>query len=250
MIKAIVIDDEKAARSGLKSLLKIYCSEVKVIAEASNIKEGKNWIEQLFPDLVFLDIALGRNNAFDLLEKLGNTNFQLIFITAHEEYAAQAFKMDAVHYLLKPIDPSDLKIAIQRIDQRLKQQQLEEQLIHLAGRAQNAKEQKLKLVSTNGFDLIDFDQILYIKGEGNYSTFHLIEDRTITVAKNLGHYKISLNDTQLFSCHQSYIINLNHIIGIRTKDENSVELADKTKLPISRNRKEYLMSILSKWSRK
>ncbi|MEM0995215.1 MAG: LytTR family DNA-binding domain-containing protein [Bacteroidota bacterium] len=244
MIKAIVIDDEKAARSALNHLLKLYCPKVKIIADASSIKEGKRQIEQLLPNLVFLDIAIGANSGFDLLEALPSIDFQLIFTTAHEEYAAKAFQLNAIHYLLKPIEPTDLIAAIHRIEEHLRRQQLEQQIEYFTQLGKEKEQKSIIVSSAENIRILEATEIVFLKGSGNYTTFHLQSGEAVVASKNLGHYKLILDQEQFFSPHQSYVINLTYIKSIKTKEEHRIILKDDTHVPISRKHKDHLMQLL------
>ena len=240
-INAIIVDDEKHVRESLSSLLKIYCPEVNLLGDAGNLEDAKLAIEKLNPDLVFLDIAIGEENGFDLIEELKPVNFQVIFTTAFSEYALKAFRVNAIDYLLKPIDPTDLKAALQKVSNNSNTNQIQEQLTNLFESIQTQKVEKIGLSSLDGITFIELDQIVYIVGSGNYSTFYLLNGEKITSSKSLKHFEDILPKSNFYRSHQSYLVNLSYVEGIKTGD-GVVELIDKNEVALSKSRKEGLLA--------
>ncbi len=245
IIEAIIIDDEKHARESLNALVDLYCPNVKIIGDAANIIEGQRLIENLEPDLVFLDIAIGEDSGFDLIDILKPINFQLIFTTAHSEFAIQAFRVNALDYLLKPIEPDQLKAAIKKVKRTANSNQLQSQLNHLTRSLSSQSYSQIAISSLEGIIFVEIEKIVHVNGSGNYTTFHLEGGEKIVASKNLGHYESILTDDNFFRCHQSYMVNLRFIKKILTKDGNMIELKDGAQIPLAGKRKETLMSILS-----
>ncbi len=246
LLKAIIIDDERHARESLNSLVELYCPEVKIIADASDIHDGKQLIEKLIPDLVFLDISIGEETGFDLLENLGSFNFQLIFTTAFSEYAIKAFRVNALDYLLKPIEPSQLQSAIHKVKQTTNQNQLQHQLTNLVQSFSTKSNNQISISTLEGIIFLETEKITHVNGSGNYSTFYMIDGEKIMASKSLSHYESLLPVEIFYRCHQSYLVNLQYVKKILTKEGNMVELKNGSQAPIAKRRKEELLSRLSR----
>lgn len=243
-IKAIIIDDEKHARESLSGLLKLYCPNVEIIGEADNILEGKKVIQTKNPTLVFLDISIGEKTGFELLEELLPIKFNLIFTTAFSEYALQAFRVNALDYLLKPIDPQQLIAAIEKVKQNTNAVQLQDQLMHLAKNLSNSSPQQIMISNTNTMTFLEVDDIVHIEGSANYSTFYLTNDNPITASKGLKYFESILPADCFFRSHQSHLVNVKHIKRISTADGNIIIFKNKMEAPIAKSRKEGLMEKL------
>jgi len=236
MISALIIDDEQDAREGLGLLIKNYCpNQLEVLGEAETITKAIALIDQLKPDLVFLDIMIGENNGFDLLEKCLFKDFVLIFTTGHSEFAAKAFRYDAIDYLLKPINPNHLIIAVQKADKA----------IHFMSKVNNnssinaSKEDgKLAIYAKNGITFITLEDIIRIKGDGNYSHFYLRDGQRVTASKNLGSFDDLIHNKYFLRLHQSYIVNFKYLHKILYEEGTFVVTTDGFKTPVSRANKE------------
>lgn len=246
-IKAIIIDDEKNAQECLNSLVALYCPQVKIIGIASDIQQGKNLLKKNHPDLVFLDISIGSDTGFDLLECLDSFTFQIIFTTAHSEFAHHAFRVNAIDYLLKPIDPKHLITAVEKA-QKITQTFLLEQQLQTLTRSLTPKHPKRITISTvEGFTFLETDHIIRLEGSGNYTTFYLTKNEKTISSKSLRYYENLLPVDCFFRCHQSHMIHLSYVKRVLTKEGHRVELKDGTIVPISRMRREELMEALEGW---
>ena len=213
-IKALIIDDEEHAQIALKALLDLYCPEVQVIACASTLSAGKNLIETLNSDLIFLDIMIGEEFGFDLFNHIDRLDLPIIFTTGHSEFAIQAFRVNALDYLLKPIEPNELKAAVGRVKIQLPRQTLQQQISSLAKSLYQQKIDQLAIHSSNGTTFIDFNDIMHINGEGSYSTFFLNDNKQVIASKNLGYYYNILPKDIFYRCHQSHLVNLQYVSKI------------------------------------
>ncbi len=243
-IKSIIIDDEKHARESLSCLLKLYCPNVEIIGEADNILVGKKMIKQTQPDLVFLDISIGENTGFELLEALIPINFNLIFTTAFTEYALQAFRVNAIDYLLKPIDPTQLKTAVEKVIQNNNSHQLQIQLMNLAKNLSPTSSQQIMISNTNAMTFLEINDIVHIEGSANYSTFYLIKENPIIASKGLKHFESILPSDCFYRSHQSHLVNVKHIKKISTAEGNVIVFKNSMQVPIAKTRKEGLMKLL------
>lgn len=224
-MKVLIIDDELPCREVLDNFLKEYCSEIAEVAEASSVDTGLEQIEKFKPDLVFLDIRLNDRTCFDLLNRLGEVNFQIIFTTAYDNYALKAFEYSALHYLLKPVLPSDFKDAIGRFQKQ--------ELVYQKEKIEKARGFYIKTVN-NSYSLV-YDEIAYIEADGSYSTIYSVSGEDIFTSKKLSDYKDLLNE-DFFRIHNSIIVNMNFVRQIDERN-NTVILSNGKELPVSRRKK-------------
>lgn len=246
-IKAIIVEDEKNNADLLAHFIEKYCPTIEVTQIANTKAEAITSIEKEQPDLLFLDIVLDEDTAFDLLEEVNYYAIQIIFVTAFDEYALKAFRYNAVDYLLKPIQIDELIAAVSRVQERLENQEFftQDQIQNLShaivGRS------PLKFVAISNIDKVNFvknEDILYCQSSGRYTEFYLTNKQRLVASKSLGEYEVSLDQSIYFRIHKSYMVNLSHIVNISRKDGNYCELIDGSKLPISRRRMEALIQFL------
>jgi len=242
-IKAIIIDDEKSAREVLINLLSRFFSHVKIIAQAESIEQGIKVINENKTDIVFLDIEMPLGNSFDILENVNNTDFEIIFITAHDKYALEAFKFSAIDYLLKPIKIKDIKIALEKFEKyRLPLKKNNKKIKVLIDNLNNDIN-KIVLPTINGFDVIDIKDIIRLKGERNYTNFILSDERKILVSKTIKEFEELLSKYNFFRVHQSYIINISHVIKFYKRQGGEIEMSDGKIIPVSRSKKDKFLKI-------
>ncbi|HFS67933.1 MAG TPA: response regulator transcription factor, partial [Flavobacteriia bacterium] len=201
MIKTLIIEDEINVREGLKKLLKIIAPNIKVIAETGFITEAIQIIKKEKPSLIFLDIELEDGSGFDILKQFETIYFKIIFTTAYNQYAINAFKFSATDYLLKPINPIELKKAIQRATIALDKENLLTVLKHNL----DNKEQKIVLKTSENQFVINVKNIIHLEADGTYTHF-ITTNKKIIVSKNIKFYEDLLNDN-FFRCHQSHLVN-------------------------------------------
>ena len=185
MIRTILIDDENNALEVLEILLKKYCPNVEILEKCNGGKAGIDAIEKHQPDLVFLDIEMPHINGFDVLTATKNYKYKVIFTTAYNQFAIKAFKFSAIDYLLKPIDFEELKEAVNKISSSENHTTFEENLQKLMSQLQKPKEKRIALPVNNSLQFFDFDEIIRIESESNYSHIFLIDKRKITLTKTL-----------------------------------------------------------------
>jgi two-component system LytT family response regulator len=236
-MKAIIIDDEKRARISLALLLQEYCPEVTVVAECENLPEGIKAIRKQQPDIVLLDIEMPGHSGLELLDFFdeNEVNFSIIFTTAYNEYALKAFKFSAVDYLLKPIIPEELAEAIQRV---AKQKQRFENFITFKENLQQESLTKIAVPSGNTLLFLDTNKIMYIKGEGAYSEVFCSDGSRQLVSRNLN---ILCSDSRFLRIHKSYIVNFNFVTAFNKSDGGSIELENKTQIPVSPDKSQTIL---------
>lgn len=240
MIKALIIDDEKDARFVLRSLIEKNSEKITILGEADGIETGLKAIEEFKPDVVFLDVQMRTGTGFDLLTKLDEINFELIFVTAHNQYAVDAFKFSAFGYLLKPIRLRELNPIIEKLEKHLiesKKNTHQRIQVLIENYGKQGEIEKLIIANTEGFQVVKINNIIRLEGDGNYTHFILISEKRITTSKNLGEYEDLLKDHGFFRIHQSTMISLRHVVGYQKADGGRVMMIDGKDFKVSRYRK-------------
>ena len=245
-MKTIIIDDEIKARKSISEILKYTDADIEIVAEAGSVKAGYEMIAKHKPELVLLDIKMPDGSGFDLLKKLPETDFKLIFITAFEQYAIKAFEFSALDYILKPIDPVKLISSVQKAAQLVENENLSVKLKALFSNLNisNNTPKKLVLHTEKKIHVIETKNIVYCQSDGGYTTFHLIERKKIIVSKNLKTFEQLLSGNQFFRPHQSYLINLDFIEYYNKHSGGYITLKTGVQIPLSRRKKEQFLSIL------
>ncbi|OYU53803.1 MAG: DNA-binding response regulator [Chitinophagaceae bacterium BSSC1] len=241
MLKAVIIDDEPDCVKLLALQLKMYCPKVQVLAECTSSETGLIRIKELQPDIVFLDIEMPVMNGFQLLEKLGNINFSLIFVTAYDQFAVKAFRFNALDYLLKPIDGKDLKVAVEKALQQkpnLEQLKLMKQQLNVG---EKHYPDKIALPFQNGVIFTEIKNILYCESENNYTRFYVVEGRNYLVSKTLGDIQEVLEERNFLRVHRQFLVNLDHIKKYVRGEGNYLILSNEINIPVARNKKEKLI---------
>jgi two-component system, LytTR family, response regulator len=249
LLKALIVDDEYQGRSFMQRILEKEHPDVEVVGQASTIEETVSNIQNHNPNLVFLDVILGAENAFELFARIQNVNFDIIFTTAHNEYAVKAFKINALDYLLKPIDLQELSDAIEKVKTRLEKEATRTsglQLENLANilKSVNKSVDKLAIPSSDGFIMVQLSDIIFCESDGNYTIFNLTNNRKLTSSYTLRQYDDMLSTQDFFRAHKSYLINLSHINRYLKSDGGLIMMSNGKTVELSRRNKEKLMKIL------
>lgn len=241
MIKVLIIDDEQHAINAITNHLKPY-ENYNICGIAKTVEEAVELTKKTQPNLVFLDIVLGSKTGFDYLKAFnGNIDFNVIFTTAHNKYAAKAFDYSALHYILKPITVERFKEAIKRVSQTISQKEKLNKLKILEHNLKATNNHKFIHLSTSeGYFNIETKHILFIKSDSNYSSFFLTGNRKITISKTLKHYTEILKDTHFYKVHKSYLINIEQIKSYSRKKGVLIMNNDAT-IPVAiRKQKEFV----------
>jgi two-component system LytT family response regulator len=244
MIKTILVEDEIRGLNALKKLLSKYCPELKIIAECTNAETAKEKIELLEPQLVFLDISLPGKNSFDMLAEMENINFEIIFITAYNDYTLQAFRYSAIDYLMKPIDEDLLVDAVKKALKRISVNSVSSNmstLIHNLQKPYSLQEMKLCITSQKGFQVVELKDILYCEANNSYTNFHLRQKRTICSSKIIQEFEELLSDAGFTRIHKSYLVNLLHVKEYLRGEGGTVVLSDGEQIEVSRRKKEFFL---------
>jgi two-component system LytT family response regulator len=245
MIKAIIIDDEQHCVEALYGDLIKYHDNVEVLAKCSSAKEGILAIKKLKPQLIFLDIEMPWMNGFEMLELIDRIDFCIIFTTAYDKFAAKAFRISAVDYLLKPIDAGDLKAAIHKAEEKILSSAGTtniENLLHNI--RQPAQEQKIALPNRDGYEFTPVQSILYCNAEGAYTKVVLKDKRSMLISRTLGDIQEMLPPEIFVRIHHSTVVNLNAITNYSRTDGGYVVMNTGEKLVVSKARKDNLLEKL------
>lgn len=250
MVKAVIIDDEEISLTGLSEKIKKYCPDVEVLKLFSKPADAVKEIEELQPDLVFLDIEMPKMNGFKFLQQCSPVNFEVIFTTAYNQYAIEALRISALDFLLKPIDPKELVTAVQRLatkrnSNNQQQTTLEQQMqLFLQSRQDGGLVKKIALPVLNGFEFIDIASIIKIEADNVYSVFYLSGNRKIVVSRTLKEAEKMLSRRNFMRVHKSFIINLDYITQYIKGEGGTVILSDGSEVEVSRrSRHEFLERI-------
>lgn len=211
-IKSVIVEDELAAREALKSYIQKYCPQIEIIGEAVNSKEGIALINNLKPQLVFLDVEMPFGNAFDVLEGCKELYFETIFVTAFSEYSLKALNQSAAYYLLKPVSIEELILAVNKVQQQLQNKELLNRNKIIVENHRNTKPeaQQIILPTLEGFEVAKIQDIIRLKGNGNFTDIYFRDGTKKMVCRFLKHFD-ELLDNPFIRIHKSHIINLNYI---------------------------------------
>jgi two-component system LytT family response regulator len=240
-MKALIVDDEFMPAEHLKILVNRHCPEIKESTIMTSSLEALKYLSKSDIDVLFLDIEMPYLSGIDLVEVLPKEKApHLVFMTAHKEYALKAFELNAIHYLLKPVDPEQLKEVISRI-KRLESNSNEEI------EKQFAKEKRLNVVnlpSGQDYEIVSVSDIIRLQGSGSYTTFHLQKGQEIVVSKRLAYYQKKLSATDFVRTHQSHLVNLSFIQQYSKSDGGYITLKSGETVPVSKSMKEQVKSFL------
>ncbi len=241
-LRAVIIDDEPKGINTLKILIEKHIEDVKVVAECTKASDGITTIENYKPEIVFLDINMPEMNGFELLEKLSWKNFNLVFTTAHQEHALKALKINAIDYLLKPIDYKELQFAVHKITAQLANDKINQNQFDydkLISTINQYQRKKIIINSKTGIESIDLPEIIYLESMSNYTQIQLNATRQILTSKTLKEFDSQLcnSDKNFMRVHNSYIINL-HKVTKYLKDEEVIIMMNHQKIPLSKSRKD------------
>jgi two-component system, LytTR family, response regulator len=247
-MKILVIDNDTIIREGLVKLIQLELNDEVFIEQATGVEDGLFKIDSFQPEVVFLDVEMDDGTGFDLMSRVVSPKFQLVFVTAFNKYAVNAFKFSAIDFLLKPIDSLELKETLRKITQSLQQKDLINQLSVLKesiNRLQNP-DQKIVLKDSKSLYFIRVNEILYCQAESSYTTFHLVDGQKIVVTKTLKEYEQLLEPFNFIRTHHSYLVNSTKILRLDKGDGGCLILEDKTTVPISQRKWEHILQILAK----
>ena len=241
MLKAILIDDEPNSVKLLSLQLQEHCPQVEVVAKCTSSTQGLECIESIKPDIVFLDIEMPIMNGFQLLEKLDEINFCLVFVTAYDAFALKAFRFSALDYLLKPIEKEALKEAVRKAE---KQHRVDEKQIDMLKTQIHSGQlpQKLAVPYSGGILFIELKEIVFCEADSNYTKIVLTSGKSLLLTKTLRDVQEFLQERNFQRVHRQYLINLDHIKEYVRGEGNYLIMSNNVNIPVSRNQKEELLN--------
>lgn len=246
-MRIVLVDDDTSVRDNLKTLLSIYAKDCEVIAEANGVKSGIECLKKNKPDLLLLDVEMQDGTGFDLLSIYGKLDFNVIFITGHNAYAIKAFKYSAIDYILKPVDPEELKAAFQKARDA---KNLEEQNLAVSTLVDNKEkpdtDKKIVLKDTEAVYLVSVKDIIRCESEANYTKFYLLDGRKLMISKTLKEYDQLFENQSFFRSHQSHLINLLHFDRYEKREGGIVQMKDGSTVPVAVRKKDALMQALER----
>lgn len=245
-LRTLIIDDEAPIRELISGIVENYCETAEIIATADGVESGLAAIKQHKPDLVLLDVKLSDGTAFDLLQQLDEIKFAIIFITAYEKYAVNAFKFSAVDYIMKPIHIDELTVAIRKASEKSEQQVLNQKLKNFFDNINSKPEdKKIVLKTLESIFIVKVTDIIRCEADHNYTTFYLTNGKKVLVSKTLKDYEEMLCDYFFFRTHQSHLININHIVSFEKNDGGYLKMADGSSVPVSKRKREELLELFN-----
>jgi two-component system, LytTR family, response regulator len=243
---AIIIDDERNIRETLEFLLAEYCPEIHLTGSAASASEGRELLKQYEVAFIFLDISMPGEDGFTFLKSIPKENYGIVFVTAYQEYALKALKASAIDYLMKPVNPAELREAVSKAVQyyELRQSRFEikniyqESLENLHDQIHSAGHtvRKITVMEQFGFRMVDVNDLRYLQADSNYTILHLSGLNKIVSTRSLGEFEKILEPPSFFRIHKSTIINMNYLQGYSSYEGNFAELNDGTRLSISRRK--------------
>lgn len=239
-LNSIIVEDEETSREILKNYLKKYCPNVSVLGEAANVDEALVLIRNNELDLVFLDVEMPYGNAFDLLEKVGDINFETIFVTAYNHYAIEALNAHASYYLMKPISIDELIKAVDYVVEiKSKEDALQDQVLVPKTNSVNGK---ITIPQQDGFEVLETANILYCKADDNYTEIYLNNSKKKLVSKTLKYFEEALVESGFARVHKSFLVNVNEVIKYKKGKGGHVVLSNGKEIMVSASKKADLLS--------
>jgi len=244
-MKLLIVDDELSPREQSKRLLAEFFPEITLCAEADCVETAFEAILVHQPDVVLLDVDLPDGTAFDLLKRFPQINFNIIFITAYQQYALQAIKFSALDFLLKPYTSGEFAEAIRKAIKKTEQNELQLRYSALFQNTQNQHQpSKIVLRTADSIHVIQLDDIIRLEADGAYTSFFFTNKKPIVVSKNLKEYDTMLQNNHFIRCHQSHLVNTKHIVCFHKADGGALGLSDLKHVPVASRFKEKVLTML------
>ncbi len=239
-LNAIIVDDEQNSRDILRNYLTKYCKNIRVLAEAENINQAIKLTQKHDLDVVFLDVEMPFGNAFDFIDALTERNFEIIMVTAYNQYAIEALNQHVAYYLTKPISIDELINAVNYVTEIKKKEKQLENTVFLP--KTNKLDGKISIPTQNGFEVINLNDILYLKADDNYTEIFLQDNSNKLVSKTLKSFETNLSDKNFARIHKSYLVNTNFIAAYKKGKGGSVVLQNGKELSVASSKKAHLLS--------
>jgi two-component system LytT family response regulator len=237
MRKVLIIDDENRTRDLIAKMIDSFGLDVKTIPEGENVQSGIAAIKKHNPDIVFLDIQMPDGTGFDVIQAIEEKNFEIIFITAHEEFAIKAIKFSALDYLLKPVDTTELRNSLEKALTTIEKRS-DSQFEALQKNIQPNEKRRLVLKTQESVHVVELDQIIRCEADRNYTSFFLLENKKILVSKTLKEYETLLSGHNFLRVQQSHLVNIDYVDRYDKKNGGAVVMKDGTEVPLSPAKRE------------
>ncbi len=233
MTKILIVDDEARTRELIAKMIDSFGYDLETIPEGSNVQTAIDAIHRHDPDIVFLDIQMPDGTGFDVIRSIEDKHFEVIFITAHEEFAIKAIKFSALDYLLKPVDTLELKGALDRALESIHQKKEDAQFEALQKNINPSEKRRLVLKTQESVHVVELDDIIRCEADRNYTSFYLKDNRKILVSKTLKEYETLLSAHNFLRVQQSHLININYVDRYDKKNGGAVVMKDRSEVPLS-----------------
>jgi two-component system LytT family response regulator len=247
MIRAVIVEDEKKSQEALIALLSRHCKQVDVIGVAEGVREALDLIPEKNPDVIFLDIQMPDGSGFKLLELLDKHNFEVVFVTAYDQYAIKAIKYSALDYLLKPVIPEDLIRAVEKVETRKQTLRLNQNIKVLLENLRSSREKPSKIVlnTAEQIHVVDIDTIIRCESDNYYTRFFFTNNKTLLISRTLKENEELLSEYGFIRPHKSHLVNLKYIKGYSKVDQGQILMTDGTLIPVSRRKREKVVEIIT-----
>lgn len=247
-INVLLIDDEKRSLATLNKLIEKYCPTITVLGMAGNVKNGIELIDEMKPDLVFLDITMPDGDGFNVLEKVSYREFEVIFTTASDRHAVKAFEFSAIHYLLKPIDFRELQQAVERFE-KVSDENTFINKMDVLRKSLNNEHQKIILPSSDGLNIIELDEVIRCEASKNYTIFYLKDGQHMIASKPLNKFENILTDINFVRVHSKHLINLQYVKKYEKGKGGFVIFHDGSNAEVSEGKKKYFIQKLKEYAK-
>ncbi|MBW7847856.1 MAG: response regulator transcription factor [Bacteroidales bacterium] len=246
MIRSIIVEDEVKSRETLKGLLSMFCPDVMVVAEAAGVQQGRELIAKHKPDLVFLDIEMPDGSGFRLLDQSAPADFDVIFTTAFDQFAIKAIRYAALDYLLKPIVPEELQVAVEKVrNHKQKKNNMKNFEVLLNNINPEKMEQKKVVLSTvEKIHVVEVNNILRCESDNYYTHFYFVDGGHLLISKTLKDVEALLEGGNFIRPHKSHLINIRYIQNFSRDEGGVITLTSGDKIPVSRRKKEKILEII------
>ncbi|MBS4058024.1 MAG: response regulator transcription factor [Bacteroidales bacterium] len=247
MIRCVIVEDEPKSRETLRGLINRFCNDVMICAEADGVISGLAAIRQHQPDLVFLDIEMPDGSGFKLLEKFDEIDFEVVFTTAFEQFAIKAIRFAALDYLLKPISPDELVVAVDKVKQlkskKHNQKNIEVLISNMRPGALESK--KIVLSTLEKIHVVEIDNIIRCESDNYYTHFYFTDKSHLLISKTLKDVESLLEGSNFIRPHKSHLINIRMIRNYSRDEGGMITLTDGNKIPVSRRKREKILEIIN-----
>ena len=242
MIRVVVIDDEQTARDTVKNLLEMNFPQVEVVGEADSVDGGVEVLSDKTPDLAFLDIDINGGTGFNILQKLGEVDFKVIFITAFNNYAIKAIKFNALDYIVKPVNEFEFISGVERVIKEIEKHYPTQKFSHLTDDFDGECD-TITLKTSDCLHLIKVDKIVRCESDNSYTTFHIDGDEKVMVSKSIKYYDDLLNDMGFYRVHQSHLVNKKYLSKYVKRDGGYIKMQDGSSIPVSVRKKDEVVKL-------